>query len=159
MPLHTPKLLRATAVALTLAGPSVPAALAQPSVGPTVYHVRIDGNDAGVATHAENLPETAALEPRTPTHVPARRVAAPVQASVILTTADSTLVHAIRAWMGVNNSGDKDTVQPKTVEITDVLPTGNPVRYVLHGAFPSRIDTGSGGTAVTIVYGHAEVVH
>jgi hypothetical protein len=84
--------------------------------------------------------------------LPSRQVASGSQSSVILTTADPVLIAAIQSWMKADNSGLKDTVQRKTVEIDRIVDSNTAARYRLTDAWPSRIDGASGASAITIVY-------
>lgn len=129
---------------------------------PAAYQVFVDSVHVGNAATVTNLPvQGVPATPSTPEVVASHQAAAGTQTSVVLTTRDPMLLALLRGWMGANNSGTKNTVQPKTVEIDQVIPTGGPLRYVLHDAWPSHIDApGADGTsAVTIVYGRAEILH
>lgn len=124
------------------------------------YQVLVDSVAVGSATSVTNLPvQGVPSTESTPTTAPPHRAAAGTQTSVVLTTSNMGLTTIMRGWMGMNNSGTKNTVQPKTVEIDQIVPTGGPIRYVLHDAWPSHIDSAAGSTAITIVYGRAEILH
>jgi len=153
-----PWLIAVLATLLFLASATVLRAQAVPGN----YQVFIDSVHVGNATAVANLPvQGVPATPSTPeTHAP-HQAAAGTQASVVVATKDPTLLALLHGWVGVNNSGTKNTVQPKTVEIDQIIPTGGPLRYVLHDAWPSRFDApGPDGTVmVTLVYGRAEIVH
>ncbi len=120
------------------------------------YRVIVDSVAVGTATGVANLPvEHTHLSQSTDPTVPARQTVAGHQESVVVTTRDPALTTLMRAWMGANNSGTKNTVQPKTVEIDHVVPSGGPFRYILHDAWPSSVDAG----VITIVYQRMEVLH
>jgi hypothetical protein len=70
----------------------------------------------------------------------------------VILTADPVLIAAIQSWMKADNSGLKDTVQRKTVEIDRIVDSNTAARYRLTDAWPSRIDGASGASAITIVY-------
>lgn len=126
------------------------------------YQVLIDGVRVGSATAAANLPvQGVPTMQRTDTTAPPHQAAAGTQTSVVISTNDAALLTVLHGWVAANNSGTKNTVQPKLVEIDQVLPTGGPLRYVLHDAWPSRFDApGPDGTVmVTFVYQRAEVLH
>jgi len=124
------------------------------------YQVLVDSVAVGSATSVTNLPvQGVPATTATETTVPPHQAHAATQTSIVLTTSDLGLVTVLRGWMAANNSGTKNTVQPKTVEVDQIVPTGGPVRYVLHDAWPSHIDSANGSTVVTIVYGRAEVLH
>lgn len=124
------------------------------------YQVLVDSVSVGSATAVANLP-VPGVPSTTPTEttVPPKQAHAATQTSIALTSSDLGLVTVMRGWMAANNSGTKNTVQPKTVEVDQIVPTGGPIRYVLHDAWPSHIDSASGSTTITIVYGRAEVLH
>jgi hypothetical protein len=141
----------ATTAAMTLA--LAPAAAMSQGSGGSSFRVLIDGAVAGSATAAANLPTQAVVMTQDSNpNLPAAQVAASGQGSVILTTADPALIAAIQAWMKADNSGFKDTVQRKTVEIDRVMGSGPTTRYRLSDAWPSKLDTATGNTAITIVY-------
>ena len=126
------------------------------------YQVLVDSVRVGTATAVANLPvQGVPTMHRTDTSVPPRQAAAGTQTSVVVSTADAGLLTILHGWVAANNSGTKNTVQPKLVEIDQIVPTGGPIRYVLHDAWPSRFDApGPDGTVmVTIVYQRAEVLH
>ena len=62
------------------------------------------------------------------------------------------------AWMAANNSGSKDTVQPKTVEIDRMSGTAPATRYRLKGAWPTKLDSVGNESVITIVYQTLEPV-
>lgn len=126
------------------------------------YQVFIDSVHVGNATAVANLPvQGVPAVPSTPGVAAPHQAAAGTQTSVVVATKDPTLLALLHGWVGINNSGTKNTVQPKEVEIDQIIPTGGPIRYVLHGAWPSRFDApGPDGTImVTIVYQRAEILH
>lgn len=146
----------AAILSLLLAG----AAHAQAAV--PAYQVRIDSVNVGTAAAVANLPvEGVPSTQSTATTVPPHQAAAATQTSVVVATRDAGLLAVLRGWVASNNSGSKNTVQPKTVEIDQVLPTGGPLRYVLHDAWPSNFAApGPDGTVmVTIIYQRAEILH
>lgn len=153
--------LVATALAALLCLSTTAAHAQNPAPAPTptpAYRVLVDSVAVGSASAVANLPVEHATQPLHPdSALPGRQTAAARQASVVLTTTDPALLAVLRAWMGANNSGSKDTVQPKVVEIDQIGGTGGPFRYVLHDAWPSRIDPGA-PSVVTIVYQRAEVL-
>jgi hypothetical protein len=117
------------------------------------YRVLIDGVAIGTATAAANLTsDRVVLHQNADPTLPSRQVASGSQSSVILTTADPVLIAAIQSWMKADNSGLKDTVQRKTVEIDRIVDSNTAARYRLTDAWPSRIDGASGASAITIVY-------
>jgi hypothetical protein len=120
----------------------------------------IDSVNVGTATSVANLPVPHVTTPTNPdSNPPGHQANAGTQTSVVMTTSDLALVTVLRGWMGSNNSGKKDTVKPKLVEIDQVAgDNGGPFRYVLHDAWPSHIDMSGGSTVVTIVYQRAEVL-
>lgn len=125
---------------------------AQDTTSATI-RVLIDGTLAGSASAAENLPITGAvLHQDANPNLPSKQVVSSGQGSVVLVTGDAGLVSTIQAWMKADNSGYKDTVQRKTVEIDRVMATGPSTRFQLSGAWPSKIEAGPGGTMITIVY-------
>ncbi len=127
-------------------------ATAQDTTSATL-RVLIDGTPAGIATAAENLPTAGVvLRQDANPNVPSKQVVASGQGNAILVTADAGLVATMQAWMKADNSGYKDTVQRKTVEIDRMTAAGPGTRYQLSGAWPTKIDTGTGGTMITIVY-------
>jgi hypothetical protein len=129
------------------------------------YRVLINGAAAGTATAVTNLPtdtaaavtnpptDTAATQQDSDATTPSKPVLASGQGSVVVTTADPALIAAIQAWMKADNSGFKDTVQRKTVEIDRLMGMGSTTRFELSDAWPSRIDASSGSSSmITIVY-------
>lgn len=157
-PRPLPWLLAALATLLFLASATALRAQAVPGN----YEVFIDSVHVGNATAVANLPvQGVPATASTPGMVAPHQAAAGTQTSVVVATKDPMLLALLHGWVGANNSGTKNTVQPKTVEIDQIIPTGGPLRYVLHDAWPSRFDApGPDGTVmVTIVYGRAEIVH
>ncbi|HEY5085801.1 MAG TPA: hypothetical protein VII66_00450 [Gemmatimonadaceae bacterium] len=65
---------------------------------------------------------------------------------------------AIQAWMNADNSGYKNTVQRRTVEIDRLMGTSPIARYRLSDAWPSRIDPAGTTSAITIVYQQLEAI-
>ena len=117
------------------------------------FRVSINGVLAGTATSAANLTtDRVVLHQDSNPSLPSRQVASNEQGSVILTTADPALIAAVQAWMKADNSGLKDTVQRKTVEIDRVMDGNVVTRYRLVDAWPSRVDAAGGASAITMVY-------
>jgi hypothetical protein len=147
--------MRLAAAAMLVALAIVPIQAQQPA--PATFRVLIDGVAAGSAMAVANLPaDTTMLRQSSNPNLPSTQASAGQQASVIITTSDPALVSAIRAWVNADNSGYKDTVQRKTVELDRLGGTG-PARYQLSDAWPSRIDTGT-PTAITIVYQRLTII-
>jgi|GEM_PF-1615722 hypothetical protein len=118
----------------------------------TDYRVLIDGTAAGTATAVVNLPRNAVVlhQDSTP-NLPSRQIESADQGTVMLTTTDPALVSAIQAWMKADNSGYKDTVQRKTVEM-DRIGGGANSRIRLSGAWPTKVTSATTGNTITIVY-------
>ncbi|HXF23120.1 MAG TPA: hypothetical protein VN602_01285 [Gemmatimonadaceae bacterium] len=118
----------------------------------TDYRVSIDGTPAGTATAVVNLPGNAVVlhQDSTP-NLPSKQVVSADQGTIMMTTTDPALVSAIRAWMKADNSGYKDTVQRKTVEI-DRIGGGTNSRTRLSGAWPTKVTAATTGNTITIVY-------
>jgi hypothetical protein len=116
------------------------------------YRVSIDGTVAGIATAVVNLPGNAVVlhQDSTP-NLPSKQIASADQGTIMLTTTDPGLVSAIEAWMKADNSGYKDTVQRKTVEI-DRIGGGANSRTRLTGAWPTKVTAATTGNTITIVY-------
>lgn len=116
------------------------------------YRVSIAGTVAGTATAVVNLPGNAVVlhQDSTP-NLPSRQIASADQGSIMLTTTDPALVSAIEAWMKADNSGYKDTVQRKTVEIERIGGGANS-RTRLTGAWPTKVTAATTGNTITIVY-------
>ncbi len=118
----------------------------------TDYRVSIDGTPAGTATAVVNLPGNAVvLHQDSIPNLPSKQIVSADQGSIMLTTTDPALVAAIQAWMKANNSGYKDTVQRKTVEI-DRIGGGPNSRTRLSGAWPTKVTAATTGNTITIVY-------
>ena len=144
---------RRTLAAIAIASPILAGTAMAQDAPP--FRVLIDGTAIGSATAAANLPTDAVvLHQSADTTLPRTQVAAGQQSSVILTTTDPILVGAMRTWMSANNSGSKNTVQPKTVEI-DRIDGATTTRYRLLNAWPSKLEPGA-TTAITIVYQQLE---
>lgn len=146
------------AIAVAVFGAAPLAANAQ-GMTQGAYRVLIDGTPAGSAATVANLPtqRVAMTQDSNPT-LPSKQVASSEQASVTIMTADPNLVSAIQAWMAANNSGSKDTVQPKTVEIDRMSGTAPATRYRLKGAWPTKLDSVGNESVITIVYQTLEPV-
>jgi hypothetical protein len=116
------------------------------------YRVSIDGTLAGTATAVVNLPGNAVVlhQDSTP-NLPSKQIASADQGTVMMTTTDPGLVSAIQTWMKADNSGYKDTVQRKTIEI-DRIGGGANSRIRLSGAWPTKMATATTGNTITIVY-------
>jgi hypothetical protein len=146
--------MRFAAVAVVSAAiAAMPAISAAQDTAPATLRVLIDGTVAGTATAAENLPTAGTVlhQDNNPT-LPSKQVVASGQGTVVLVTADTGLISTMQAWMKADNSGYKDTVQRKTVEIDRMTAAGNGTRYQLSGSWPTKIEAGDGGTMITIVY-------
>jgi hypothetical protein len=148
-----PNMRLAAIVAVVTAFAIVPTRASAQDTASATFRVSIDGVLAGTATSAANLTtDRVVLHQGSNPALPSRQVASNEQGTVILTAADPALIAAIQAWMKADNSGFKDTVQRKTVEIDRVMGTNVVTRYRLVDAWPSRIDGAGGASAITIVY-------
>lgn len=126
----------------------------------TTFQVLIDGTPVGTASSATNLPSDAVvLRQDSSTDLPRKQVESDQQGTVVLTSEDPALVSAIQAWMNVDNSGSKNTVQRKTVEIDRRVGTGATTRYKLSDAWPASIDSASEARGITIIYQRLEIIH
>jgi hypothetical protein len=117
------------------------------------YRILVDGMAAGMASTVANLPTSRVVvtQDSNPA-IASRQVESNSQAQVTLMTTDSALVSAMQGWMAADNSGTKNTVQRKTVEIDRASGSGPSNRYVLKGAWPTKIDSVGSETVITIVY-------
>jgi len=150
---RTPNMRLAAIVAVAAAFAIVPTSASAQDTTSATFRVSINGVLAGTATSAANLTtDRVVLHQDSNPALPSRQVASNEQGSVILTTADPALIAAIQAWIKADNSGFKDTVQRKTVEIDRVAGTNVVTRYRLVDAWPSRIDAAGDASAITIVY-------
>jgi hypothetical protein len=123
------------------------------------FRVLIDGAAAGTATSVTNLPaDPVVVRQDSNPSLPPKQVISGGQGSVVLTTADPALVAAIQAWMKADNTGFKDTVQHKTVEIDRLLGNGSATRYRLSDAWPSKVEGPSGSTMITLVFQRLEII-
>lgn len=123
------------------------------------YQVKIDGAAAGSAATVANLPtQRVAMTQDSNPSLPSKQVVSSEQASVTIMTADPGLVSAIQSWMAADNSGTKNTVQRKTVEIDRTSGTAPPTRYLLKGAWPTKLDSVGSESVITIVYQTLEPV-
>jgi len=139
---------------------SVPSPTYAQGTQQSTFQVLIDGTLAGTASAATNLPTNAvAIQQDSTTSLPRTQVESSQQGNVVLTSSDTGLISAIQAWMKVDNSGSRNTVQPKTVEIDRLLGSGATTRYRLSGAWPTRIDGSPGANTITMVYQRLEIVH
>ena len=85
--------------------------------------------------------------------IPSTQVVSAGQGNVLLLTSDPNLVTAMQAWMRADNSGNKNTVQRKTVRIDRRLSGAPNSGYRLTGAWPTKIEPDAqGGTLITIVF-------
>lgn len=148
------------AVALAaIAFVSVPSQAHSQGTQPTTFQVLINGTPVGTASAATNLPsDAAAIQQDSTTGVPRHQLESSQQGNVVLTSADPALISAIQSWVKVDNSGSKNTVQRKTVEIDRLVGGGPSTRYRLSGAWPTRIDGTSGDITITMVYERLEIV-
>lgn len=117
------------------------------------YRVLVDGMPAGMASTVANLPTShvVASQDSNP-NIASKQVESNTQEQITLMTSDSALVSAMQGWMAADNSGTKNTVQRKTVEIDRASGNGPGSRYVLKGAWPTKIDSVGAETIITIVY-------
>ncbi len=123
------------------------------------FRVLINAAVVGTATSAANLPTDAVvIQQDSNPNLPRRQVISGQQGSVILTSEDPALISAFQAWIKADNSGYKDTVQRKTVEIDRLVGTGGTSRYRLSDAWPSRIDAAGGTSTITIVYQRLDMI-
>lgn len=146
---------RVAAVALAAASLTFSASLARAQdLIPANLTVSIDGKATGFATAAANLPSGGTLlHQNSDSTLPSAQVVSAGQGNVLLLTSDANLVSAMQAWMQADNSGDKDTVQRKTVRIDRTLSGSPNSSYRLTGAWPTKIESGAnGGTLITIVF-------
>lgn len=142
-------------VATTLA--HLPARASAQDATVTTFRVMIDGTPAGFATTAANLPtEGVVLRQSTNPNLPSTQVASAGQGNVILTTTDPALISTMQAWIKADNSGEKNTVQRKTVEIDRVTPMKPIARYGLLDAWPTKVDATDGTTVITLVFERLE---
>lgn len=145
--------VRLAAIAMLATAFSIvtPVASAQDSTSAD-YRVLIDGTPAGSANAVVNLPGSAVvMHQDSNPNLPSKQVAAADQGTIMLTSEDPALVSAFQAWMKADNTGYKDTVQRKTVEIDRMGGNANS-RMRLTGAWPSKVSSTSTGTMITIVY-------
>ncbi|MEO8945680.1 MAG: hypothetical protein ABI338_04210 [Gemmatimonadaceae bacterium] len=120
---------------------------------PGNYRVLVDGMPAGMASTVANLPTSRVVVTQDSNpNIASRQVESNTQEQVTLMTSDSTLVSAMQGWMAADNSGTKNTVQRKTVEIDRASGTGPGSHYVLKGAWPTKIESVGAQTVITIVY-------
>jgi hypothetical protein len=149
--------LVATLMAAALLAAAPGPASAQDSTA--AFRVLIDGTPAGSATIVTNLPmDAVVLHQNADTARPSTQVASAQQGNVVLTTEDPALTSAIQAWTNTNNSGSKNTVQRKTVEIDRMAGASPSKRYRLMGAWPTKVDVLGSMTVITIVYQRLEPV-
>lgn len=117
------------------------------------YSVLINGDAAGTATGVANLPaDTVIMRQRVDPNMPGEQTMSGRQGNVVVTTADPALIAVVQAWMKADNSGFKDTVQRKSVEIDRVVEGAPTVRFQLTNAWPSWIDSATDSSTVTLVY-------
>ncbi|MDQ2890115.1 MAG: phage tail protein [Gemmatimonadota bacterium] len=154
-------LKRATSIGFVLAFASIAIAPA-PIIAQTAdltFPVRVDGTPAGAATIAANLPTDAVvLRQKIYPALPSKQVESEQQANIVLTTTDAALISTMTAWLNANNSGAKNTVQRKSVEIDRVEPSKPTLRFELKGAWPTKIETSGAATLITVVYQSLEPV-
>jgi hypothetical protein len=125
----------------------------------SIYRVIIDGTPAGSAATVANLPtDRVAMTQDSNPNLPSKQIASNEQSSVTIMTADPNLVSAIQAWIAADNSGSKNTVQRKTVEIDRAPGTSPAARYLLKGAWPTKLDSVGSESVITIVYQTLEPV-
>jgi hypothetical protein len=145
--------MRIVTLAVTALIVSVTPARARAQASAGAYSVLINGAPAGSASAVANLPTDAVvLHQDSTSALPSKQVSSSEQTSVVLTTMDPALVSAIQTWMKADNSGFKDTVQRKTVEIDRTAGSGPNNRYQLQDAWPSKLESADGTTTITIVY-------
>jgi len=139
---------------------SVPSSAHSQESTQTTFQVLINGTPAGTASTATNLPSDAvAMQQDSSTNLPRKQVESSQQGTVVLTSEDPALISTIQAWMNVDNSGSKNTVQRKTVEIDRLVGTGATTRYRLSDAWPTSIDSANAASGITIVYQRLEIIH
>ena len=134
---------------------AAPAMASAQTLIPANLTVTVDGKAVGFATAAANLPSGGAvLHQNSDPSIPSAQVVSAGQGNVVLLTSDPNLIAAMQAWVQADNSGSKDTVQRKTVQIDRTLVGGPNSRYMLTGAWPTKIEpsTASSGTLITIVF-------
>ena len=123
------------------------------------YQVKIDGTAAGSAATVTNLPtDRVAMTQDSNPNLPSKQIASSEQSSVTLMTADPALVSTIQAWIAADNSGSKNTVQRKTVEIDRTSGSAPATRYLLKSAWPTKLDSVGSESVITIVYQTLEPV-
>lgn len=123
------------------------------------YRILINGSVAGTATAVSNLPTTGSMPtmppvPTTDTN-PTLPPPAPMSSgpgTLVITTADPTLITAIQQWMKADNSGLTGSVEPRTVEIDRLDGAAPGARFRLTGARPSKIDAVAGASSITVSY-------
>ncbi len=148
-------MIAATAIAFAIVPPLVSAQGTQPET----YRVLIDGTLAGTASSASNLPtDTVVMRQDSNPAISRRQVASAEQGKLILTSADPALIAAINAWIKADNSGAKNTVQRKAVEIDRSSGTGGMRRYQLSDAWPASIQAANGSSMITIVYQRLAII-
>ena len=139
---------------------SVPSPARSQGTQQTTFQVLINGTPVGTASAATNLPADAVvIQQNSTSSIPRNQVESSQQANVVLTSADPALVSAVQSWMKTDNSGSKNTVQRKTVEIDRLVGSGATTRYRLSGAWPTRIDGSPGDNTITMVYQRLAIVH
>jgi len=156
---RSPNIRLLTAAAAAAAMALVPLGAHAQGMSNGAYHLLINGAAAGSAATVTNLPtrRVAVTQDSNP-DVASKQIISSQQESVTIMTADPNLVSAIQAWMAADNSGTKNTVERKTVEIDRAPGTGVTTRYLLKGAWPTKLDSVGNESVITIVYETLEPV-
>ena len=149
-----------TAIAIAaIAFVTVPSATHAQETSQTTFQVLVNGTPIGAASSATNLPaDSVVLRQDFTTNLPRKQVESDQQGTVVLTSADPALISAIQSWLKADNSGYKNTVQRKTMEIDRLVGNGTTTRYRLSGAWPTRINSATSSTGITIVYQRVEII-
>ncbi len=150
---HVPNIRLMAAVLATAALTALPAGASAQGTTQSSFQVKIDGTTAGSAATVTNLPtnRVTVTQDSNPT-LPSRQIESSQQGSVTLMTSDPALVSAIQSWIATDNSGSKNTVQRKNVEIDHTAASGPVIRYLLKSAWPSKLDSIGSTSVITIVY-------
>jgi hypothetical protein len=126
----------------------------------TSYNVLINGVMAGTASAVANLPaDTVVVPQHADPNMPGKQVMTGSQGHVTITTSDPALIATIQAWVKADNTGFKDTVQRKSIEIDRNVGSKPPARFMLAGAWPTKLDTSGGSTIVEVVFQELTAVH
>ncbi|MEO7043384.1 MAG: hypothetical protein ABI035_14065 [Gemmatimonadaceae bacterium] len=138
----------------------VPSPASSQGIEQATFQVLVNGTPVGNASAATNLPADAVeIRQDSTSSLPHNQVESSQQGSVVLTSADPALVATIQSWMKTDNSGYKNTVQRKTVEIDRLVGSGATTRFRLSGAWPTRIGGTPSDNTITMVYQRLAIVH